>query len=291
MVSRAEEDLERLRQLPGASPSKSTMAAEEVSHNADNTKHYEDVAAGYHNAFCYVKESPMERWKLETVCRGLGPMDAETCRIADIGGGTGRMLSLVQQELGLKQPLTCVDISAEMLAEAEKENVEMITKCTDALSFASSTSAESYDRFLIMETIHHIANEDLEKLYADLLNGLSSGGVCLTITRDQNPQRYPFFEKANETWIANQSHWSIYSDAMKAAGFVDVAMDMCEYPISLPKTQWLSMVGNRFWSTFSNFTDAELEAGLAEIDEKYPADEEGLIHYKDAYILVVGTKA
>jgi hypothetical protein len=39
-----------------------------------------------------------------------------------------------------------------------------------------------------------------------------------------------------------------------------------DYTVRMPKARWYSMVRARFWSTFSHFTDAELEEGLEELE-------------------------
>jgi hypothetical protein len=43
------------------------------------------------------------------------------------------------------------------------------------------------------------------------------------------------------------------------------------YPFTLDKAVWFEMIRNRFMSDLAGFTDAEIEAGLIEIDRKYPA--------------------
>ena len=40
-------------------------------------------------------------------------------------------------------------------------------------------------------------------------------------------------------------------------------------PCKLEKARWIRMVRSRFWSTFSYFTDDELEAGIKEMEAKY----------------------
>jgi hypothetical protein len=39
-----------------------------------------------------------------------------------------------------------------------------------------------------------------------------------------------------------------------------------DYTVRMPKARWYSMVRARFWSTFSHFTDAQLEEGIEELE-------------------------
>jgi hypothetical protein len=43
---------------------------------------------------------------------------------------------------------------------------------------------------------------------------------------------------------------------------MEVTVEVAEYPATLEREWWLEMVNNRFWSTFSQFSDAELAAGI-----------------------------
>jgi hypothetical protein len=46
------------------------------------------------------------------------------------------------------------------------------------------------------------------------------------------------------------------------------------------------MVRNRFWSTFSNFTDEELEAGCATIAEEARVDGDGRVHFEERLVFI-----
>ena len=71
---------------------------------------------------------------------------------------------------------------------------------------------------------------------------------------------------------------------------MDVTVELVEFAVKLPKTEWLQMVSSRFWSTFGYFDDSELAAGVAEIDSAYSADAEGNLNFTEALVLVKGMK-
>lgn len=51
---------------------------------------------------------------------------------------------------------------------------------------------------------------------------------------------------------------------------------------------WLEMVGNRFWSTFSHFTDEELKAGIEEIRSTHGDGSE--ISFTEQMVFITATK-
>lgn len=51
-----------------------------------------------------------------------------------------------------------------------------------------------------------------------------------------------------------------------ANGVMQVEVVEVDYTVRLPKAQWFRMVRARFWSTFSHFTDEQLEKGIAELE-------------------------
>lgn len=57
---------------------------------------------------------------------------------------------------------------------------------------------------------------------------------------------------------------------------------------TLPKERWFKMVRSRFWSTFSHFSDAELEAGLAEVEAATVGSAE--VVFNDRLLFLIGEK-
>jgi len=254
-------------------------------------QHYHDIADKYHDNFFYEHGGEMENWKFRLVLDRFQPeLDPKSCKIADIGAGTGRFMGLLHEALELKNPVVCVDNSAEMLADAEKNrNLEAI--CLDGVQFGHTLQALSFDCFLLMEVTHHFPPECLPTFYAQLHAALKPGGTFLTITHPHSGDRYPFFADAKRVWAENQPEWTDYGDLMKAAGFEDVQMELEEFTVTLPKAAWLRMIKNRFWSTFSHFNDEQLAAGIEEIRRDYPADENGFISFREGLVLITARKS
>ena len=58
-------------------------------------------------------------------------------------------------------------------------------------------------------------------------------------------------------------------------------------PCKLEKARWFKMVRARFWSTFSHFSDEELEQGIAELDLKFTEVE---LRFNDVLVFVTAKK-
>ena len=66
-------------------------------------------------------------------------------------------------------------------------------------------------------------------------------------------------------------------------------MDIIEYPLELPKSQYFEMVENCYMSLLSEFNDAELAEGLKEIEEKY--QDKSVLKFSDRMVFIIATKS
>ena len=245
--------------------------------------HYKAVNESYHTAYFYT--GTFENWQKENILQWL-ELQA-TDKLVDIGGGTGRFASLLHEEANLEQNVLCVDPSVGMLKAAKKlEGVKVI--CSGGVEFAKT--AQKYDKALIKEVVHHLPDDDLREMYSGIFAQLLPGGICLTVTRPHVVQ-YPFFEAAHKVWQENQKTKEHYIELQMNAGLsakIGVTYEMVECPVTLTRDWWLEMVQNRFWSTFSNFSDEELAAGLNEIKEKYA--ESPTISFTEQMVFIIARK-
>ena len=113
-----------------------------MSEAEDSRSHYAAVAGSYTDCYFYQEGGEMEQWRVEIIMARLKSstfspqnyrvalhtahctlLDRAVCsayywQILDVGGGRGRLAGLLHAALGLQLPVTCVDNSAAMLAEA-----------------------------------------------------------------------------------------------------------------------------------------------------------------------------
>ena len=60
------------------------------------------------------------------------------------------------------------------------------------------------------------------------------------------------------------------------------------YGLTVEKDRYLTMVRNRYMSLLSTFTDAELERGITEIQERHPSDR---LEFADRFAFIRGIRA
>ena len=71
---------------------------------------------------------------------------------------------------------------------------------------------------------------------------------------------------------------------LRAAGFAHVACHTHTYPHAVATDEWCRLVKGRFWSTFSNFTDEELEDGCRQV--RASADGGDTLRFDDRLLLI-----
>ena len=59
------------------------------------------------------------------------------------------------------------------------------------------------------------------------------------------------------------------------------------YTLTFDKDRYLSMVRNRYMSLLADFSDAELERGITEIQERYP---DGRLEFADRFAFIRGIR-
>ena len=207
--------------------------------------------------------------------------------VLDVGGGTGRFSSRLHDGLRLRKPVRCVDPSEALIKVARtRKGVEAVVD--DALHYLSNAKGRSFDRVLLKEMIHHIPVHSLSLFCEALEQCLSKEGIGLVITRLKDVRGlYPLFHKAFDVWAKDQRTIETYTALMRKAG-LSVDVEMKDYEICLPLNRWCEMVKHRFWSTFSNFTDAELAEGIKEIRKTWSdrADKDGNITFTDRLVFI-----
>ena len=79
----------------------------------------------------------------------------------------------------------------------------------------------------------------------------------------------------------------LYVDSFNQAGF-STTIDRRDYTTKGTKKFWYDLIRNRMFSTLRDFTDAEIEDGIKELEDKYPdTDELPLISHE---VFILATK-
>lgn len=229
----------------------------------------------------------------------LGLAEATKRRLLDIGGGTGNFTKLIVQDSPQVEAVV-VDPFLEETDDGNSGDAVKFVKAS-AESLAQPAVAEEwwkrdYHQVLMKEVVHHLeSSEDRVAVFEGIVRDVSSssdGPGVLIITRPQVEIDYPLWAEARQVWADNQPSATELESELKQAGFTNVSNTIEAYPCDIELERWLSMVRGRFWSTFSNFSDEELEEACDRMrkDEADRVDEKGVIRFEDRLVFISASK-
>lgn len=140
----------------------------------DTREHFDTIAGAYRD-LRYTDHEPVDY-----IVEKIG--DQETLRAVEFGTGTGRYSRLLVQELP-QLHLTCVDSSAQMLAQLSK-NLDGIPNSSYAAQQATVETvklpARHFDAIFTFNAVHHF---DLEVFLRSCSNWLREAGHLFIYTR------------------------------------------------------------------------------------------------------------
>lgn len=247
------------------------------------SSHYAAVAGHYASAMFYA-EGPFKQWQVGCLLEAMGPLERQH-RLADVGGGNGSFATSLARAGGLESSaVTLVEPSASMVASGGQFAGRVV--CSDAWTWASSSTDTSEDQrhevVLLKEVVHHM--KDREECFAAMRRAkLASSGKLVIATRPRVPD-YPLFGAALEAWAEDQPDQATLESELRAAGFTRVRTSTEAYPCSVSRDQWCDMIRSRFWSTFSKFSDVEIERGAEEIRHKFA---EQILRFEERLVIIV----
>lgn len=239
--------------------------------------HYERLADSFNDNWVYNPE--FIGWMTRRILDRLHVHSGD--RVADIGCGTGLYSKGLAERANR---VLCIDPSARMLEQLPAGEA-LIPVRASAEEVASGNIPLPYDGFdavLVKEAIHHV--RDQSAVLQGLARMLAPGGRLLVVML---PIRidYPLFTAALELFERLQPDPEDVAAAMRAAGLrVDLRYE--SFPLSFEKARYMGMVRSRYMSLLSSFDDANLNRGIAEINERYPSE---WLEFIDRHAFVLGT--
>lgn len=243
--------------------------------------HYDRLAATYDENWAY---SPaFLDWMSGCVQRRLRVTSTDV--VADIGCGTGLYAGGLAEHGAV---VACVDASAGMLAQVPGDGrlVPVQANVEDVALGRAALPYERFDAMLLKEVLHHVAGSERAGVIAGLARLLRPGGRMLVVMLP-TVISYPLFGAALELFARRQPDPAEITDQMRAAG-LEAELTLESFPLAFPTGRYLQMVRNRYMSLLARFSDAELEAGVAEIARAHPGEE---IAFEDTFAFVLGTKS
>lgn len=240
--------------------------------------HYNRLAPHYDQHYAY---SPtFIAWMTGHILGRLAVRVGE--RAADIGCGTGLYAKGLAERAGR---VLCVDTSPNMLAQLPEQDAfqPIQASAEDVAAGRVTLPFDQLDAVLIKEAIHHV--RDPAAVLHGLAQLLAPGGRLLVVMLPARIE-YPLFTAALELFERLQPDPEAIAGAMRAAG-LDVELTYESFTLSFEKARYLAMVRSRYMSLLSSFSDAELERGIAEIDQHYPGEQ---LTYSDRQTFILGVR-
>lgn len=279
------------------------------THSTTTQSHYEaHSACSYEDAFFY-EPGDYQVYLCNLVRDRLGVSSCtpkEKRRLLDIGGGTGNFTRQLVEGISNMQAVV-VDPFLESSSQNDDADDQVRFVKAGAECFATNSPENKewwrsdYHQVLMKEVIHHLNEKDRVDIFTGIrqeMQQLTTRNAelpppsLLIITRPQHEHDYPLWSEARKVWALNQPSLEQIVGELKQAGFHDISHSVESYPCSTPLSRWLAMIQSRFWSTFSNFSDEELQEACERItrDEKDRIDDKGDIRFEDRLLFITARK-
>jgi SAM-dependent methyltransferase len=247
--------------------------------HGETQAHYDRLADSYDENWAYSPE--FIGWMTGCILDRLAPAPGD--RVADIGCGTGLYARGLAERAGR---VVCADPSAKMLEQlpAEDSYVRVEASAEQITSAAVRLPYDRFDAVLVKEAIHHV--DDRDAVLHGLADLLAAGGRLLVVMLPTRIE-YPLFAEAIASCERLQPDPEDVAADLRDAG-LRVDLEYASFPLSFSKARYLTMVRNRYMSLLSSFDEEQIEAGIAEIDERYP---DVHLSFPDRFAFVRGVRA
>lgn len=219
-------------------------------------EHYKDVAQEYDYYYKYIYELFLEAIKANVQIR---PDD----HVLDLGCGTGQFSHMVWKSMGLNNCIRCIEPSEDMLRAANGKEGLITEKATAEEFFGSYTSEESFRVILMTNCFHHFSHP------AEVLSGIArmlpkDGFAVITTHRSQLPM-----VRVAETYLKTRVDSTEGTLKLIEEAGLKAELKIVVKHYNIDKSFWYKFMRKRMYSFYRRFTDAEIEAGIAELEEKF----------------------
>jgi SAM-dependent methyltransferase len=245
----------------------------------DLAGHYEQLADRFDANWAY--SDAFVSWMTSQICDQLRPRAGD--RVLDAGCGTGLYSRGLAGRAGL---VVCADASAAMLGQLPAGR-QLVPVCASVEEIASGQAAlpyQSFDAVLAKEVLHHVPRAERAAVLQGLARILAPGGRLLVVMLPP-VIGYPLFEAALRRYERRPIDPADVAAMLEAAG-VRVEVSYASFGLRLAKERWLRMVADRYMSLLAGFSEAELSAGLREIDDCFPGP---VLEFEDRFAFILAT--
>jgi ubiquinone/menaquinone biosynthesis C-methylase UbiE len=238
--------------------------------------HYERLAGRFEQNWAY--SEGFVAWMARNIGERLGPRPGD--RVLDAGSGTGLYARGLAEQAGA---VVCVDPSPKMLEQlpSDKALGAVCASIEDLASGAVALPYEQFDIILAKEVLHHTVDRVAALRW--LASVLAPDGRLLVVMLPP-VIRYPLFAAALCRYERHPIEPAGVAATLTEAG-LDAEVTYASYDVVISKDRWL--VADRYMSLLTKFDDAELQAGIAEIDACHPGP---MIEFEDRFAFVLARR-
>ena len=197
--------------------------------------------------------------------------------VADIGSGNGSIAENIFDSFALNNPVWCVDPSKEMQEVARKREGTFPVQKTAEEFFSDPKISQCFDTILAVFSTHHFV--DPNTVYEGIFRSLRPRGSFVQF--DSVSHHHPIFKMAANglsSYFQKVSERKQFFREIKFQG--KLSQEEVSFAWSLTKSKLYEMFRRRYVSTFHQFSDEQIEAGIKELESEALKDvkEEDLIN-------------
>jgi trans-aconitate methyltransferase len=191
-------------------------------------------------------------WAGEVI--GSLELDKETTFL-DIGCGNGHIIKNIAERVD--PAVKWVGLDPEGSGKTNHPNLEF-------KNVPLSEWEEPVDCILIKQAIHHLGGAF--DVYEKLESIMNPWGLCMVLTAPKC--HYPSFPILEERYKACRDTCKTIGAASVNVGLRTILMTH-NYPVEIPRDEYIDMIRARYLSTLHSMSDAEIEAGVEHIKRVY----------------------
>jgi SAM-dependent methyltransferase len=240
--------------------------------------HYERLAGRFEVNWAYSSE--FVEWMSGCILARLAPRAGD--RAIDVGCGTGLYARALAARTG---GVVCVDPSLAMLAQLPTgQGLVPVQASLQGLAAGEAVLPwEAYEVVLVKEVLHHAGDQ-----HAALrtLAGLTAPGGRLLLVLLSPVLDYPLFSAALERYSRRPADPGDIAALLAGSG-LRTEVTTASFRLAIPKARWLGMVADRWMSLLAKFDDAQLAAGIAEIDVRYDGP---VLEFDDSFVFILASR-
>lgn len=301
------------------------MSSSSSSNNHASSHYQAHSAETYEKAYFY-EPGAYQHYLVNLVGDRLRLNSHPPRHVLDIGGGTGNFAYALLQNYAHQQQhcITVVDPFLDPTTTTTEQSgpsqVSFVKESAETFIAPSNPNHHhhqqqqnplaswrtNFQQVLLKEVVHHLSDrvQIFQGLYRELqtfpgpLDSNNNNNddkeipSLLIVTRPQIEIDYPLWDAARQVWKENQPSAEDLCQELEQAGFSHISQTTESYPCQISLERWKTMIQQRFWSTFSKFSNDELQqaCSILEKEHAHRLDDNKILHFEDRLVLISAKK-